>query len=114
MYPLPRHTGLSGAQERPLSNETNMSRKPTPVAETKPSPPSDYEDGALYVLETLRQEVMKMNDASREALRLLWSASPEVQSLLNFANPATNIVGDVENRVVKQVLHHLNERRQKS
>lgn len=91
-----------------------MSRKPQPVAETTPSPPSDYEDGALYVLETLRQEVMKMNDANREALRLLWSASPEAQSLLSFANPATNIVGDVENRVVKQVLHHLNKRRLKS
>lgn len=87
-------------------------RKPTEAAsQTPPAPPTEYEQGVMYVLELLRKEVSRLSDAQREAMRLLWHASPEVQSFLNFASPATNIAGDVENRVVKEAVRHLSARR---
>jgi hypothetical protein len=76
-----------------------------------PYVPTDYEQGVLDVLEVLKQEVFRLSDAHREAIRLLWDASPEAQSLLNLTNPAANLVGDVQNRVEKRARDLLNKRR---
>jgi hypothetical protein len=80
------------------------------VPPPEPAPPTDYEKGVTDCLAILRQEASRMNDAHREATRLLWDASHETQTLLNFANPAINIVGDVANRVEKRAIRLLNER----
>lgn len=89
-------------------------KKTTTAAPPPPDvKPTDYEQGFFDCLQMLREEVQRMSDANRTAIRLLWESAPEVQSLLNFANPAINIVGDVQNRVEKRAMHHLNERRRK-
>lgn len=84
----------------------------TPQVAEAARPLEPYEQGVLDALEMLRTEVSRMGDANREAVRVMWNAAPEVQSLLNFASPALNIVGDVENRVVQAAMRRLNERRQ--
>ena len=90
---------------------TRKKQQPPPPA--APYVPSDYERGVLDTLELLKQEVARLNDAKREAERLLWEASREVRSLLDFASPATNIAGDVENRVVARAMPMMDKERAK-
>lgn len=89
-------------------------KKQTPPAPpTAPYVPSDYERGVLDTLEVLKQEVARLNDAKRDADRLLWEASREVRSFLDFASAATNIAGDVENRVVARAMPMMDVERAK-
>jgi hypothetical protein len=90
---------------------SKRNKQESPAAPQQEVPPTPYEQGVFDCLQMLREEVQRMSDANRTAVRLTWEAPPEVQSLLNFANPAINIVGDVQNRVEKRALRHLNERR---
>ena len=92
---------------------TTRKQKTPPTPPAPPYEPTDYELGVLDTLEALRQEVSRLSDAKRTAERLLWESSPEVQSLLNFASPAVNIAGDVENRVTKRMMARLTEKRTK-
>lgn len=92
---------------------TRKPKQQTTTPPTAPYVPSDYERGVLDALELLKQEVARLNDAKREADRLLWEASREVRSLLDFASPATNIAGDVENRVVARAMPMMDAERAK-
>ena len=85
-------------------------QKATPPVEQPAAPPSEYEQGFIDCLALLREEVQRLSEANRTAIHLMWDSSQEVQSLLNFANPAINIVGDVQNRVEKRAFQRLNER----
>lgn len=92
---------------------TNRKPKQPPPPPAAPYVPSDYERGVFDTLELLKQEVARLNDAKREADRLLWEASREVRSLLDLASPATNIAGDVENRVVARAMPMMDKERGK-
>lgn len=92
---------------------TTRKKQQPPAPPAAPYVPTDYERGVLDTLELLKQEVARLNDAKREADRLLWGASREVRSLLDFASPATNIAGDVENRVVARAMPMMDVERAK-
>lgn len=92
---------------------TRKTKQQTPTPPAEPYAPTDYERGVLDTLNLLKEEVARLNDAKREADRLLWTASREVRSLLDFASPATNIAGDVENRVVARAMPLMDSERQK-